>query len=121
MGNAITKKLNHYVPRGYLRGWEITEPKFQHLMVFDITSQKFESPNKGRSFAAKDDLYILDIDGTRNTEVEDFFQPGEKALGLFRDIALKGKIPKLNQRLHADLIEGIGALQYRNPKAFRKN
>lgn len=122
MQHKVIKKNNHYVPKAYLRGWETLSLKLHGKKIvrfFDLRTGNIINSDQKRLFASEEDLYILEKNGSRNYEFEDYFQVAENSLGLFLNRLRDKKSLQFNDDQWSLVIESLIGLSYRSPRLIR--
>lgn len=97
----MEKKNNHFVPKCLIKRWIQNNGKYDGVYVLNVKSKKIQfssSHGKGAfSFASAKNLYILEKDGERLTNLEEWFDGLENSLSIFID-----KFSKKNETLFND-------------------
>ncbi|MEA4808703.1 hypothetical protein SDC9_32313 [bioreactor metagenome] len=121
----MDKKKNHYVPRCLLKRWSLNNGTYDGVFVLNCLSKtiNFSSAkgNKGFSFASIDNLYILDKNDVRYTNLEDWFSGLENTLSIFIDKVVKRETTlfKDSAQLYKALM-GLLSFEFRSRYLFQE-
>lgn len=121
----MEKKNNHYVPKCLLKRWSLNNGIYDGVFVLNCSSKTIDfssaKGNKAFSFASINNLYILDKDNDRYTNLEDWFSGIEGVLSLFID-----KVTRKETALFKDhaqlykLLMGLLSFNFRSRYFFQE-
>ncbi len=121
----MNKKNNHYVPKCLLKRWSHNNGRYDGVFVLNCSSKTIDfssaKGSKAFSFASINNLYILDKDNDRYTNLEDWLSGIEGILSVFIDKVIRKETAlfKDHSQLHK-LLMGLLSFNFRSRYFFQE-
>ena len=118
-------KRNHYIPISLINSWVIKNKKNIGVYVYDIQRKKdffcYAKDRRKFTFAAKNNLYVPEINNIRLTSVERWFSRQEKQLSKFLKLINSNENITSNDLKNFVLsVQTLIGLEYRSRFALNK-